>query len=70
VGDFAHLRSDPGLAELIGHEVPSPEVAREFLHAIHEEEKNEEAQRRRLPGAIACILEENRALEGLGRVEI
>jgi hypothetical protein len=44
-------------------------VAREFMHAIHEEEKNEEAQRR-LPGAIACILEENRALEGLGRVEI
>jgi hypothetical protein len=35
VDDFAHLRSDPGLAELIGHEMPSPEVARKFLNAFH-----------------------------------
>jgi hypothetical protein len=67
VDDFAHLRSDPGLAELIGHEMPSPEVARKFLHAFHEEEKIEEAQQRRLPDEIAYIPEENRALEGLGR---
>jgi len=66
--DFAHLRSDGGLAELVGHELPSPEAARKFLNAFHEEEKIEEAQQRRLPDAIAYIPEENRALEGLGRV--
>ena len=34
VDDFAHLRSDAGLAELIGHELPSPEVARKLLNAL------------------------------------
>ena len=68
VDDFAHLRSDAGLAELVGHELPSPEAARKFLNAFHEEEKIEEAQQRRLPDAVAYIPEENRALEGLGRV--
>ena len=68
VDDFAHLRSDVGLAELVGHELPSPEAARKFLNAFHEEEKIEEAQQRRLPDTIAYIPEENRALEGLGRV--
>lgn len=68
VDDFAHLRDDPGLAELIGHELPSPEAARKFLNAFHEEKKIEEAQQRRLPNQTAYIPEENRALEGLGRV--
>ena len=68
VDDFAHLRSDPGLAELIGHELPSPEAARKFLNAFHEEEKIQEAQQRRLPHQWAYIPEENGALEGLGRV--
>ena len=66
--DFAHLRSDAGLVELIGHELPSPEAARKFLNAFHEEEKIEEAQQRRLPDALAYIPEESSALEGLGRV--
>src|SRR6266404_5469033 len=39
-----------------------------FLNAFHEEEKIAEAQQRRLPDAVAYIPEENRALEGLGRV--
>jgi hypothetical protein len=52
VDDLAHLCSDVGLAELIGHEVPSPEVARKFLNAFHEEEKIQEAQQRRLPDAM------------------
>ena len=39
VDDFGHLRSDAGLAELIGHELPSAEAARKFLNASHEEEK-------------------------------
>jgi len=49
VDDFAHRRSDVRLAELVGHELPSPEAARKFLNAFHEEEKIEEAQQRRLP---------------------
>jgi hypothetical protein len=68
VDNFARLSSDPGLAELLGHEMPSPEVARDFLDAFHEEEKIEEVQQRRRPDEIACIPEENRALAGLGQV--
>src|SRR5271166_6508161 len=56
--DFERLRGDPGLAELIGHELPSPRAALEFLYAFHEEEKIEQAQQRRLPEQIAYIPEE------------
>lgn len=65
--DFERLRQDPGLAELIGHGLPSPEAARKFLYAFHEESKIEEAQQRRLPGEIAYIPDETEPLEGLGR---
>ena len=68
VEDFRRLRQDPGLAEMIGHGLPSPEAALQFLYAFHEEERIEEAQQRRLPGQIAYIPDETRALEGLGRV--
>ena len=53
--DFKRLRQDPGLAEMVGHALPSPEAARQFLYAFHAEEKIAEAQQRRLPGAIAYI---------------
>lgn len=66
--DFGHLREDAGLAELIGHELPSPEAAWNFLHAFHQEQKIEEAQQRRLPGEMAYIPEESAPLAGLGRV--
>jgi hypothetical protein len=68
VEDFERLRGDPGLAEMIGHELPSPRAALEFLYAFHEEEKIEQAQQRRLPEQIASIPEETPALEGLGLV--
>jgi hypothetical protein len=48
--DFARLREDAGLAELVGHPVPSPEAARQFLYQFHEEKKIAEAQQRREPG--------------------
>lgn len=32
--DFERLRGDPGLAEMIGHELPSPRAALEFLYAF------------------------------------
>ncbi len=66
--DFERLREDAGLSELIGHGVPSPEAARKFLYEFHEEEKIEEAKRRRGPDEIAYIPEETKALQGLGMV--
>ena len=68
VDDIKRLRQDPGLAEMVGHALPSPEAARQFLYAFHAEEKIAEAQQRRLPGAIAYIPEETERLAGLGRV--
>ncbi len=68
VEDFERLRQDPGLAGMIGHAVPSPRAALEFLQAFHQEEKIAEAQQRRLPGEIAYIPEETAPLAGLGRV--
>ena len=66
--DFKRLRQDPGLAEMIGHDLPSPAAALQFLYAFHGTEKIEEAKQRRLPDQIAYIPEETRPLEGLGRV--
>lgn len=66
--DFERLREDAGLSELIGHGVPSPEAARKFLYQFHDEEKIEEAKRRRAPEEIAYIPEETEALQGLGVV--
>src|ERR1700726_1290828 len=63
--DFERLRADPGQGELIGHEVHSPEAARKFLCAFHEEEKIQQAKQRRLPDQIAYIPSESAALEGL-----
>jgi hypothetical protein len=68
VEDFARLRQDPGLAELIGHAVPSPRAALEFLQAFHQEEMIAAAQQRRLPKQLAYIPEETPPLAGLGRV--
>lgn len=68
VDDFAHLREDAGLKEMLGHEIPSPEAARQFLNQFHAEEKIAEAQQRREPEQTAFIPEENDALAGLGQV--
>jgi Transposase DDE domain group 1 len=65
--DFEQLRADPGLAELIGHGIPSPEAARKFLYAFHDEKKIEEAQQLKRGGA-ACIVGESRPLAGLQSV--
>ena len=39
----------PGLAEMVGHELPSPAAALQFLYALHKREKIEEAKQRHLP---------------------
>ena len=66
--DFTHLREDGGLKEMLGHEIPSPEAARQFLYQFHCAEKIEEAKQRRGPDQIAYIPEENDGLAGLGEV--
>lgn len=42
--DFERLREDAGLAEMVGHAMPSPEAARKFLYQFHDESRIEEAQ--------------------------
>ena len=66
--DFEQLRQDAGLAELVGHGFPSPEAARQFLYAFHEESRIVEARQRREPDQIAYIPEESERLAGLGLV--
>jgi hypothetical protein len=66
--DFLRLREDADLGEMLGHEIPSPEVVRKFLYQFHEEERIAAAKQGRDQGQIAYIPEENAALAGLGRV--
>ena len=66
--DFARLREDPGLAELIGHPIPSPEAARHFLYQFHEEKNITAAKAHRGLGQVAYIPGEDQALQGLGQV--
>ena len=66
--DFDQLRGDEGLAELIGHQLPSSSAARKFLYGFHEDEKIEQAKEQRLPSEIAYVPEETERLEGLSRV--
>lgn len=66
--DFQRLREDPGLSEMIGHAIPSPEAAWKFLDQFHAEEKIEETKRRRSGEEMAYIPEETEPLVGLGWV--
>ena len=66
--DFQRLREDPGLSQMIGHGIPSPEAARKFLYQFHEAEKIEAAKGRRSGDEIAYIPEETEPLAGLGLV--
>jgi hypothetical protein len=66
--DFDGLREDPGLAEMLGHEVPSAEAARKFLYQFHEEEKIQQAQRELPVGQVSYIPEESAPLRGLAQV--
>jgi hypothetical protein len=53
---------------MVGHELPSPSAALQFLHTFHEDEKIEEAMQQRLPEQVAYIPEETPPLVGLGQV--
>ena len=65
--DFERLREDPGLAEMMGHDVPSPEAARKFLYQFHDENKIAEAQQQLALGEASYIPEESAALRGLAQ---
>jgi hypothetical protein len=53
---------------MLGHELPSPEVARKFLYQFHADELIEQAQQQRPLGQITYIPGENEPLEGLAQV--
>ena len=66
--DFDRLRADGGIAELIGHAIPSPEAARNFLYEFHAEAKIAEAKQQLSLGQVAYIPGENEAWQGLAQV--
>jgi len=67
--DFEQLRADGGLASLLGHDLPSPGAARNFLYEFHDESRIEDAKQQcALLGMKAYIPGENEALSGLGLV--
>jgi hypothetical protein len=66
--DFDQLREDAGLAEMLGHQVPSAEAARKFLDQFHEEAKIEQAQRELPSGRVSYIPGESAPLRGLAQV--
>jgi hypothetical protein len=35
--DVTHLREDAGLPEMVGHQIPSPEAARQSLYQCHDD---------------------------------
>ena len=42
--DFDQLRADAGLASILGHELPSPGAARNFLYEFHDESRIDDAK--------------------------
>jgi len=60
--DFEPLRQDEGLSAMINHPMPSPEAARKFLNAFHEEARIVEAQQALPLGQVSYIPEESSAL--------
>ena len=67
--DFDQLRADGGLASMLGHDLPSPGAARNFLYEFHDESRIEAAKQQCLVlGTKAYIPGENTALSGLALV--
>lgn len=66
--DFSRLREDAGLAEMLGHEMPSPEAARKFLYSFHDESTIERAQQALPLGQVSYIAEESEPLRALAQV--
>ena len=69
VEDFERLRQDPGLAEMIGHDLPSPRAALEFLYAFHQEEKIARGPATTLAGGDRLYPGRDGAAGGVGKSE-
>src|SRR5256885_3075407 len=68
VDDLRRLKEDEGLEPMLGHAIPSPEMARGFLEQFHSDDAIETAKAQRKPDQIAFIPKETVPLEGLARV--
>ena len=68
VEDFARLQEDGGLAEMLGHPVPSPAAALKFLYHFHDEDTIEQAQQELKAERVSYIPAENAPLRGLAQV--
>lgn len=66
--DFDRLREEAGLAEMLGHALPSPEAARKFLYALHDHERIEQAQAELPVGQVSYIPSESEPLRALAQV--
>lgn len=66
--DFERLREDAGLAEMLGHALPSPEAARKFLYEFHDARKLEQAQAELAAGQVSYIPDESAPLRALAAV--
>ena len=66
--DFDRLREDAGLAQMLGHQLPSPEAARKFLYCFHDEERIEQAQAELPVGQVSYIPSESEPLRALAQV--
>src|SRR5262252_5475568 len=57
--DFGRLREDAGLAQMLGHEIPSAEAARKFLYEFHDEAKVQESREQLSLEDLSVIPEES-----------
>jgi len=68
--DFRVLGEDRALCRLLEHKFPSPETARKFLYAFHDEALIEAARAALPTGEVAFVPAENALLRGLGKVNV
>jgi len=68
IEDLERLREDEGLAEMLGHDVPSGAAARKFLYQFHDASKLEQAQKELPVGQVSYIAEESAPLRALAQV--
>lgn len=67
--DFTVLREDRGMAAMLGYEPPSPEAARKFLYAFHDEETIARTRQQQLALERAGVIAgESEAPAGLAAV--
>lgn len=67
--DFSVLGADQGLLRLLEKQkLPSPDAARQFLRAFHDEALIDEARQTLMPGETSLIVRDSAPLVGLHRV--